>query len=84
MLARGHPVGCTHLENDMGRYYFGLGGAQSAHDSGGLAFENDVEAFHAAKRLAEELAAARPNLRGNTCVVLTRKDADDVYCISVA
>ena len=67
----------------MGRYYFGLRGAQSAHDAGGLAFENDVEAFHAAKRLALELAAAQPNLRGNTCVVLTRKDADDVYCISV-
>ena len=67
----------------MGRYYFGLHGAQSAYDSGGLAFENDMEAFHAAKRLAEELAAARPNLRGNTCVVLTRKDADDLYCIGV-
>ncbi|WFU14449.1 hypothetical protein [Bradyrhizobium sp. CB3481] len=67
----------------MGRYYFGLQGAQNAHDSGGLAFENDMEAFHAAKRLAQELAAARPNLRGNTCVVLTRQDADDLYCIGV-
>ncbi|ANW01328.1 DUF6894 family protein [Bradyrhizobium icense] len=67
----------------MGRYYFDLHGAQNAHDSGGLAFENDTEAFQAAKRLAAELAAARPNLRGNTCVVLTRKGADDVCCIGV-
>jgi hypothetical protein len=67
----------------MGRYYFDLQGAQNANDSGGLAFESDVEAFRAAKRLARELAAARPNLRGNTCVVLTRKGADDIYWISV-
>ena len=67
----------------MGRYYFDLHGAQSAHDSGGLAFETDMEAFNAAKRLAEELAAARPNLRGNTCVVLTRRGAEDAYWISV-
>jgi hypothetical protein len=43
----------------MGRYYFGLRGAQSPHDTGGLAFNNDFEGFHAAKRLADELAAAR-------------------------
>lgn len=67
----------------MGRYYFDLHGAQNTHDLGGLAFENDTEAFHAAKRLAAELAAARPNLRGNTCVILTRKGADDLYCIGV-
>jgi hypothetical protein len=67
----------------MGRYYFDLHGAQNTHDTGGLAFEDDMEAFRAAKRLAAELAAARPNLRGNTCVVLTRKGTDDLYCIGV-
>ena len=67
----------------MGRYYFGLQGAQSAKDSGGLAFESDLEAFHAAKRLASELAIARPQLRGNTCVVLTQKGAEDSYWIGV-
>jgi hypothetical protein len=55
----------------MGRYYFGLQGAQNTCDPGGVAFENDLEAFRAASRLAAELAAARPKLRGNTCVVLT-------------
>jgi hypothetical protein len=67
----------------MGRYYFDLPGAQKANDSGGLTFENDLEAFQAAERLARELAAARPNLRGNTFVVVTRKGAEDAYWISV-
>ena len=67
----------------MGRYYFDLQGAQNANDSGGLAFESDMEAFHAAKRLAAELATARPHLKGNTCVVVTQKGAEDVYWISV-
>jgi hypothetical protein len=67
----------------MGRYYFDLRGAQNTRDLGGLAFENDNEAFRAAKLLATELAEARLNLRGNTCVVLTRKGADDLYCIGV-
>jgi hypothetical protein len=67
----------------MGRYYLDLQGAQNANDSGGLVFENDLEAFHAAKRLAAELATARPHLRGKTCVVLSRKDAGDSYWISV-
>lgn len=67
----------------MGRYFFDLQGGQNTSDSGGLAFENDLEAFQAAKRLAAELATARPNLKGNTCVVLTRKGAEDFYCIGV-
>lgn len=67
----------------MGRYYFGLEGAQNTNDLGGLAFESDQEAFRAAKRLARELAATRPHLRGNTCVVLTRKGAEDVYWIGL-
>lgn len=67
----------------MGRYYFDIHGAQNTPDPGGLAFENDLEAFQAAKRLAAELAVARPTLRGNTCVVLTRRGADDLYCICV-
>jgi hypothetical protein len=67
----------------MGRYYFDLQGAQNAKDRGGLAFECDLDAFQAAKRLAAELATARPSLRGNTCVVLSRKDAEDACWISV-
>jgi hypothetical protein len=69
--------------SEMGRYYFGLQGGQNTNDSGGIAFETDLEAFEAAKRLAAELATARPNLRGNTYVILTRKDAEDIYCIGV-
>ena len=67
----------------MGRYYFGLEGSQNANDAGGLAFESDLDAFRAAKRLAAELAIARPQLRGNTWVVLTRKNAQDIFLITV-
>jgi hypothetical protein len=67
----------------VGRYYFGLQGAQNTYDSGGLEFESDFEAFQAARRLATELAAIRPNLRGRTCVVITRKGSEDLYCIGV-
>ena len=67
----------------MGRYYFGLEGIQTAIDFGGLAFESDLDAFKIAKRLATELATARPHLRGNTCVVLTRKGTEDTTWISV-
>lgn len=70
-------------ESQMARYYFDLQGAQNANDSGGLAFESDLEAFRAAERLAAELATARPHLRGKTCVVLSRKDSEDIYWISV-
>jgi hypothetical protein len=66
----------------MERYYFDLQGAHNAHDSGGLKFESDLEAFRAAERLATELATTRPDLRGNTCVVV-RKGAEDIYWISV-
>ena len=70
-------------DGQMRRYYFSLRGGQNIDDSGGLAFETDLDAFHAARRLATELASGRPNLRGNTCVVLTRQGAEDIYCIGV-
>lgn len=67
----------------MARYYFGLQGAQNTEDSFGLAFETDLQAFEAARRLAAELATARPALKGNTCVVLTRRGAEDICYIGL-
>jgi hypothetical protein len=67
----------------MGRYYFDLQGAQNASDSGGLAFESDLDAFRAAERLATELPTARLHLKGKACVVLSRKDSEDIYWVSV-
>ena len=67
----------------MARFFFDLQGAQNTDDPGGLPFESDLDAFRAAQRLAEELSRARPNLRGNTCVVVTRKVGGNAFYVSV-
>ncbi|WP_376701186.1 DUF6894 family protein [Bradyrhizobium australiense] len=67
----------------MLRFYFNLAGKRNVDDPCGLPFENEVQAFRAAERLAEELARTHPLLRGTTSVVVTCKDRDEVYYISV-
>ncbi len=67
----------------MKRFFFGLQGGQNTDDPHGLLYANDLEAFRAAEKLAAELSHARPNLRGNTCVVIAPRGADDLYCISI-
>ena len=67
----------------MGRFFFNLQGAQTINDPTGLPFESDLDAFHAAQRLAKELSRTRPNLCGSTCVVVIRKDTGDAYYVSV-
>lgn len=65
------------------RFYFGLQGTRNIDGALGFAFETDLAAFRAAQELAAELFSTRPNLRGNTCVVVTRNDRGDVYYVSV-
>ncbi|RXH38732.1 hypothetical protein XH99_00275 [Bradyrhizobium nanningense] len=67
----------------MARFYFNLEGKQNVDDPGGLAFENEPQAFRAAQRLATDLASVKPALRGKTCVVVTRKDRLESYYLSV-
>ncbi len=67
----------------MARFYFNLAGKQNVDDPGGLAFEDELQAFRAAERLAKDLASAQPLLRGTTCVVVTRRDRGDAYYVSV-
>ncbi|WP_027527426.1 hypothetical protein [Bradyrhizobium sp. Ec3.3] len=67
----------------MLRFYFNLVGKQNVDDPFGMAFENELQAFLAAERFAKELAHTNPSLRGTTSVVVTRKDRDEVYYISV-
>jgi hypothetical protein len=57
----------------MRRFFFNLQGAQTINDPTGLPFESDLDAFHAAQRLAKELSRTRPKLCGSTCVVVIRK-----------
>src|SRR6202165_730772 len=56
----------------MARFFFDLQGTQNANDPTGLPFENELDAFRAAQRLAAELWSTRPRLRGNSWVVASR------------
>jgi hypothetical protein len=67
----------------MKRFLFNLQGTQNINDPLGLLHASDLEAFRAAQRLASDLSKVRPNLHGNTCVVIARKDVDDLYLISI-
>lgn len=76
------PVG-RGSANRMLRFYFHLEGEQNVYDPSGLAFENELQAFQAAKRLATDLTSTQPALRGTTWVVVTRRDRDESYYVSV-
>ena len=67
----------------MRRFFFDLQGRQYTPDQQGLPFKSELDAFQAAKKLASELAQTRPELRGNTCVVVRRYSLDDGYFISI-
>ncbi|UPJ47908.1 hypothetical protein IVB30_32735 [Bradyrhizobium sp. 200] len=67
----------------MARFYFNLEGKQNVYDPAELAFDNELQAFRAAERLAKDLAIAQPPLRGTTCVVVTRRDRGEAYYVSV-
>jgi hypothetical protein len=67
----------------MVRFFFDLQGIQKANDPTGLPFENELDAFRAAQRLAAELWSTRPSLRGNSWVVVSRKRDGDAYYVSV-
>jgi hypothetical protein len=67
----------------MKRFFFGLQGGQNTDDKHGLLYGNDLQAFRAGKRLAAELSHVRPALQGNTCVVVTPRGVEDLYCISI-
>jgi hypothetical protein len=67
----------------MTRFFFGLAGARNINDDFGLLFEDEVVAFRAAQELATELSSTRPNLRGKSCVVVTRSDRREASYVGV-
>ncbi|MCK1632611.1 hypothetical protein [Bradyrhizobium sp. 162] len=67
----------------MLRFFFNLEGNQNVEDPFGMAFENELQALHAAQRLANDVASAQPALRGTTWVVVTRRDRDEAYYVSI-
>jgi len=67
----------------MKRFYFGLQGAHNLDDPNGIPYRNDLQAFRAGTRLAKDLAEVRPELRGNTCVMIATKGIEYLYCVSI-
>jgi hypothetical protein len=67
----------------MKRFYFGLQGDQNIDDSSGMLYPSDLHAFRVGTRLARDLAEVRPQLQGNTCVVIAANGIDYRYCVSI-
>jgi hypothetical protein len=68
----------------MARFFFDLEGKHNISDPAGLPFENELDAFRAAQKLAADIGDIRPNLCGNTCVVvISRKKAGEAFYVSV-
>lgn len=67
----------------MRRFYFNFCGALNVADSLGIRFDTDLQAFRAAKRLAEEVAEARPSLRDKAWIAMTREGSEESYCVAI-
>jgi hypothetical protein len=68
----------------MARFFFDLEGKHNISDPTGLPFENELDAFRAARMLAAEIGIIRPNLCGNTWVaVMPRKKDGEAFYVSV-
>ena len=73
----------SQQRSGLRRFFFDLEGSQYTPDKLGLPFKSELDAFQAGRKLAGELAQTRPELRGNTCVVIRRSTLDDGYFISI-
>jgi hypothetical protein len=64
----------------MPRYHFDLVDQTTVADQGGRQLEDDEQARAVADRLAEELNARRPELRGkNYKVLVTNDEGDEIH-----
>jgi hypothetical protein len=69
----------------MPRFYFDLIGSKSVSDKHGLLFGDQHVAAHVAEKLAAELFAVRPELRGTASVVmLDGRRSDLIYRVAIA
>jgi hypothetical protein len=67
----------------MDRFFFDLEGEHGASDPTGLPFENELDAFRAAQKLAAEIGDIRPNLCGNTWIAVMSRKRGEAYYVSV-
>ena len=67
----------------MRRFYFDLAGEQRVVDPTGAKFDAPLAAFASARRFAAELAVTRPELCGNTSVIVRSEAGDDLFCVVI-
>lgn len=67
----------------MLRFYFDLAGEQRVADPRGAKFDAPLTAYASARRLADELESTRPELCGNTSVIVRSESGDDLYCVAI-
>ena len=69
----------------MHRFYFDLVGTKPVSDRHGLLFGHPQFAAHFAERLAADLFAVRPELRGAASVVMIDEQRGSLtYCVAIA
>jgi hypothetical protein len=67
----------------MKRSFFHLCAPRDVEDRCGILFENELQAFRAAQKLAGAIAKVRPGLSGKAWISLTNDRSADTYCVSV-
>jgi len=67
----------------MRRFYFDLADEHRVVDPAGARFDAPLAALASARRFAAELAATRPELCGNTSVIVRSEAGDDLFCVAV-
>jgi hypothetical protein len=81
--ASSKSIGGVRCVAHVERFFFNLEGKQNTDDREGLPFASELAAFRAAQKLATELASTRPDLHGNSWIVIKRTNGDDDYYIGI-
>ena len=63
----------------MKRFFFHLCARRDVEDRCGMLFEDDLQAFRAAQKLARAILKVRPALSGKAWISLTNDLSGDVY-----
>lgn len=67
----------------MKRFFFHLCAPRDVEDRCGMLFDNELQAFRAAQKLARAIAMVRPALSGKAWISLTNDRSADAYCVGV-
>jgi len=65
------------------RFFFDLAGGQKVTDEYGLPFKDQTTALRVARKMARDLAQTRPELRGNTWIVVRSAATDELWRVDI-